>query len=185
MVTTPGTNAWETTRPYRVLVDESEVGGYSMTAVLIRLSDVQAVRTVLRGHLRGTQRSIHFTKERDAVRRAFLEEVTSLPIKAQVHVTGSKARGARAACLRSIVRAVDLSACRSILLDQDDSVLRPDNRVLREAVGPSWDGTYDHLHDHEEPLLWLPHAISWCWNKGGQWRHALDAIDLKVVHVEV
>ena len=185
MTRTPGTQAWDITRPYRVFVDESEVGGYSMTAVLIRLSDVQDARRVLRRHLKGTQRAMHFTKERDAVRRAFLDDVISLPIKVQVHTTRSKAREARAACLRSIVRAADLALCVSILLDQDDSVLRSDNRVPREAVGPSREGTYDHLHDHEEPLLWLPDAISWCWNKGGQWARSLDGMDVKVIKVEV
>ena len=54
---------------------------------------------------------------------------------------------------------------------------------VRETLGGGWDGTYHHQHDHEEPLLWLADAISWCWNKGGEWARRLDGIDMEVVEL--
>jgi hypothetical protein len=35
---------------------------------------------------------------------------------------------------------------------------------LRHAV------RYDHMHRHEEPLLWAADAIAWAWQRAGDWR---------------
>jgi hypothetical protein len=32
------------------------------------------------------------------------------------------------------------------------------------------DMTYHHDMPHQEPLLWAPDAVAWCWAAGGAWR---------------
>jgi len=172
---------WDLSRPYRVFVDESEVRGYSITAVYLRPSDAHRIRKTLRNHLRSGQRSIHFTKERDEVRRAVIDDVVAMPIKVEVYRSSAKPRIARPRCLRALAEALRDGACQQLVLDRNDSVMQSDRRVLHEAFGSGWDGTYDHLHDHEEPLLWLADAVSWCWNRGGQWRAALSNVRLDVI----
>ncbi|AYD91032.1 hypothetical protein D4740_02890 [Actinomyces sp. 2119] len=63
--------------------------------------------------------------------------------------------------------------------------MRADRQILQQVLGCGWEGTYDHLRDHEEPLLWLADAISWSWNKGGEWRRRLNGIDIKVIELSV
>ena len=59
---------WNLQRPFHTFADESEVNGYSICVIMIRPSDVNIYRRLLRSRLRRGQRSIHFTKERDEVR---------------------------------------------------------------------------------------------------------------------
>ena len=176
-----GVNEWDESQPYRVFVDESEVSGYSITAVYVRPQDVHKIRTVLRKHLRSGQRSIHFTKERPEVRKAVIADIAKMPIKAELYKVAEKHREARSICLQALAETLRDGKCQQLVLDQNDSVCQSDRRVLRSALGPGWSGTYDHFHDHEEALLWLPDAISWCWNKGGNWRARLSEMDLKIV----
>ncbi|WP_244924980.1 hypothetical protein [Actinomyces bowdenii] len=136
-------------RPFHVLVDESEVGGYSMTAVAVRAADVADARAKLKQQMRKGQRSIHFTNERPEARKALIEMMT----------------------------------CRRLVLDRSDSVVKADRQVLQQVLGHGWEGTYDHLRDHEEPLLWLADGISWCWNRGGDWRERLSGIEVEVVEL--
>ena len=164
-----------------MFVDESEVSGYSITAVYVRPQDVHKIRTVLRKHLRSGQRSIHFTKERPQVCKAVIADIAKMSIKAELYKIAEKHREARSICLQALAGTLRDGKCQQLVLDQNDSVCQSDRRVLRSALGPGWSGTYDHLHDNQEALLWLPDAISWCWNKGGAWRAMLSDIDLKIV----
>ena len=176
-----GVNGWDESQPYRVFVDESEVNGYSITAVYVRPQDVHKVKTMLRKHLRSRQRSIHFTKERPKVRNAVISDIVKMPIKAELYKVAEKHRGARSTCLQSLAEVLRDGKCQQLVLEQNDSLCDSDRRVLRGALGSGWSGTYDHLRAHQEPLLWLPDAISWCWNKGGPWRDKLSSLDLKIV----
>ncbi|WP_143013750.1 hypothetical protein [Actinomyces ruminicola] len=176
-------DGWDLSRPYRVFVDESEVRGYSITAVYLRPSDVHRIRKALRCRLRSGQRSIHFTKERDDVRRAVIHDIVAMPVKVEVYRSAAKPRIARPRCLRALAEALRDGGCQQLVLDRNDAAVQSDRRVLHEAFGSGWDGTYDHLHDHEEPLLWLADAVSWCWNKGGQWREALAGVTLDVIEL--
>ena len=178
-----GVDGWGESQPYRVFVDESEVNGYSITAVYVRPQDVHKIKTVLRKHLRSGQRSIHFTKERSEVRKAVISDIARMSIKAELYKVAEKHRQARSICLQALAENLRDGKCQQLVLDQNDSVCQSDRRVLRSTLGPGWSGTYDHLHDHQEPLLWLPDAISWCWNKGGDWQARLSDIDLKVVRL--
>lgn len=177
--------SWDITPPFHVLVDESEVGGYSMTAVAVRAADVDRVRVQLRRQLRKRQRSIHFTNERQEARKAFLATMIAMPVTAKVYHANAGPKDACPQCLRRLAESVRASTCRRLVLDRNDSVVKIDRQVLQQVLGRGWEGTYDHLRDHEEPLLWLADAISWCWNKGGKWRSSLSEIEVKAVELSV
>lgn len=36
--------------------------------------------------------------------------------------------------------------------------------------------SYSHLARHEEPLLWIPDIVGWCYARGGQWRTKVNPI---------
>ena len=136
-------NGWDESQPYRVFVDESEVSGYSITAVYVRPQDVHKIRTVLRKHLRSGQRSIHFTKERPQVCKAVIADIAKMSIKAELYKVAEKHREARSICLQALAGTLRDGKCQQLVLDQNDSVCQSDRRVLRSALGPGWSGTYD------------------------------------------
>ncbi|WP_126382802.1 hypothetical protein [Actinomyces howellii] len=180
-----GSGVGDLTRPYRVFVDESEVEGYSVTAVYVWPADVHHIRRSLQGYLIAGQRSIHFTKERDERRKVILRAITEMPVRIEVYRTCHKPRRGRPACLRALAESLQGGPCQQLVLDRNDSVIASDRQILSQVLSGRWDGTYDHLHDHEEPLLWLPDAVSWCWNKGGRWRAEVEQMNLTVIDLDV
>lgn len=183
MTTAPGTTRWDTKRPFWVLVDESEVRGYSVTAVLVRPEDMAALRRRLRRHLHRGQRALHFTKERPEVRKAVFADIASMPLSVVVYRSPEPPKVARARCLRRLAMDIVSTRCQKLVLDRDDTTVRADRRVLQSVLAGSYEGMYAHQRDHEEPLLWLADAISWAWNRGGEWRVRAEELDLAVVDV--
>ena len=165
-----GVAGWKSARPYRVFIDELEVRGYTIVAVLVRPSDVHKIRRILHTHLRSNQRSLHFTNERPSVRRAVVSDIQQMNIGIEIYHLDSPPKVARPKILKVLARRHRRSGCQQLVLDQDDSVLKPDKQVLSQELSHGWDGTFDHLHAREEPLLWLPDAIAWCWCRGGEWK---------------
>lgn len=174
---------WGISRPFHVLVDESEVEGYSMTAVAVRAADVADARAKLKQQMRKGQRSIHFTNERPEARKALIGMMSRMPISVKIYHVNARPKSGRPHCLRGVAVSVRESACRRLVLDRNDSVVKADRQVLQQVLGHGWEGTYDHLRDHEEPLLWLADGISWCWNRGGDWRERLSGIEVEVVEL--
>ncbi|WP_259390619.1 hypothetical protein [Actinomyces sp. 2119] len=125
------------------------------------------------------------SRERPEVRKALIDMMTEMPMSAKVYRANARPKVGRPQCLRRLAESVRASACRRLVLDQNDSVMRADRQILQQVLGCGWEGTYDHLRDHEEPLLWLADAISWSWNKGGEWRRRLNGIDIKVIELSV
>ncbi|WP_245266963.1 hypothetical protein [Saccharomonospora piscinae] len=76
----------------------------------------------------------------------------------------------------------DLAVARAqlLVLETDDSVVEWDKRLLYRRVrevGCADTLQYRHLRAHEEPLLMIPDAVSWCWHRGGEWRARIEEMD--------
>ncbi|MCZ7440270.1 hypothetical protein O7598_27995 [Micromonospora sp. WMMC241] len=161
-----------------VFVDETKERGLIVAAVVVPAADLAAARRVTRDLILPGQRRIHFHKERDDRRRQIIDRFLALP--AHVVIFDAKAhrnaRGAREACLVSLVdHSAKIGAVR-LVLERDDSTFRADQRLLFEQVRKCGvDGAlrYDQLRAHEECLLAIPDAVAWCWAKGGRWRDSI------------
>lgn len=176
--------SWDLQRPFQVFADESEVGGFSIFVVMIRPSDVDVARRFLRRRLRRGQRSIHFAKERNEVRRAVLVGMEQYDLAVRAYRTRVKGVQGRRLCLRGIARDLAATACTRIVLDRNDPAVKSDNQILRNGLGTSWGGTYDHLHDHEEILLSFADGVAWAWHRGGPWRLAVEQLDFTMIEVQ-
>lgn len=76
-----------------------------------------------------------------------------------------------------------MSGASMLVLEQDDSVLDVDRKLLYRCVrelGRQDDLVYRHHRAHEEPLLALPDAIAWSWHRGGQWRKRIEPLVMAV-----
>ena len=92
----------------------------------------------------------------------------------------------RGACLSAIVddgAAGDVESL--IVLDQDDTLIQFDRRLLYRsvhAIGREHDLHYQHRRSNAEQLLGIPDAFAWCWARGGQWRQLIrPAVTVKTI----
>ncbi len=73
------------------------------------------------------------------------------------------------------------------LLEQDDSTVKSDRRILFEATGKHGlrdQLTYHHLRAKQEPMLWIPDAVAWCLDQGGEWPARVRPLIGKTMTVE-
>lgn len=157
-------------RESHVFVDESKARSFLFAAVVVAPHVVHILRRDLRAARPKGRRDIHFNGARpdlrdEVVRILMRHEVSSVVFRAK----SAKGRNPREDCVRATARfAVSISA-HSVVLDRDESLEARDRRWLFQELHKSGI-RYDHLHRHEEPLLWAADAIAWCWQRGGAWK---------------
>jgi hypothetical protein len=105
-----------------------------------------------------------------------------------VYTSQASGETARRRCLERLVRdLLDIGATR-LVLESRASGDRLDQRVLRGATGKQPSGTgllYEHLKPHEEPLLWVPDAVAWCYGNGGDWRRRVAPLVARSVDTDL
>ncbi|TDQ05607.1 hypothetical protein [Labedaea rhizosphaerae] len=156
-----------------LFVDETKERGFLLTAVRVRPQELDIARKAVRELVLPGQRRLHFTSERDSRRRQALGALMPLAVDAMIYDAGSRPRRQqRELCLRRLVADAISAGVRMIVLEQDDSVMELDRRLLfqrvRELDCDSLE--YRHFRATEEPLLAIPDAVAWCWQRGGPWR---------------
>ena len=75
-----------------------------------------------------------------------------------------------------IARALEIGAAR-VVIERDDTNLARDRRTASAALrgrATNERPVYVHMRAFEEPLLWVPDLIVWCWSKDGHWRRELS-----------
>ncbi|GGU37786.1 hypothetical protein [Lentzea flava] len=163
-----------------VFVDETKEKGYLVTAAVVLSGDLVAARRTMRGLIMGNQRRIHFHKESDQRRKQILDAVVELAPEVVIYDGSAHARRRqRDACLVQLVADLAESDASMLVLEQDDSILEADKKLLYRCVrelGCQDDLVYRHHRAHEEPLLALPDAIAWCWHRGGQWKKRVQPL---------
>lgn len=165
----------------RAFVDETKQNGLLVVSTVVEARHLKKARQELQEKRAKGQRRIHFTKESDPRRRSICSTLCELEVDVTVYdATRIKsAVEARAACLTAAVEDLAEVGAQRITIEQDDSLVASDRRVLYTAVrkfGVADTLAYEHLQPHKEPLLWVSDAVAWCVMKGGDWRHRVDPI---------
>lgn len=167
-----------------IYVDESKARGYILAVAFVPARSAHALRTALRG-LRGRgRRSIHFHGTTDAQRNAvikvlFEHEVAAVVVRAR----SSKGNNPRQECIRATAAFARATDAHSITLDRDESLERLDRRWLFEELAKT-SIRYDHADRHSDALLWVPDAIAWCWQRGGEWRSKVRDAVVEVIDID-
>ncbi|WP_326957317.1 hypothetical protein [Amycolatopsis sp. NBC_01286] len=157
-----------------VFVDETKQGGYLITAAAVLPGDLGRARQSMRGLVLPGQRRLHFTHESDGRRKRILDVVAELtPVVTIYDGSAHPRRQQREACLDGLVADLASAGTRMLVIETDESVLDLDRRIFYRSSrqhGCHETLEYRHHRAHEEPLLSIPDAIAWCWQRGGQWK---------------
>lgn len=173
--------------PVQAFIDENTVRGIMVVAAVADPSALDhARRTLVALRMKGQER-IHFKSERDSRRRAICSAMVTLDVQVRVyHAAGLTPKLGRPRCLETLVEDLaDLSVSR-LVLEQDDSTVKSDRRILFEAAGKHGirdQLTYHHLRARQEPMLWIPDAVAWCLAKGSEWPDRVRPLITKTMMV--
>ncbi|HVX20941.1 MAG TPA: hypothetical protein VHB02_06320 [Acidimicrobiales bacterium] len=164
-----------------IYVDESKRSGYVLAAVTV--TDVAAVRRVIRDLILPGQRRLHMKREQSGRRGTIVSALVQTGIEAIVYDAARRyptELGARRACLAAVV--ADLAALGGplqLVIEQDDSLVRSDRHELYGLVRRARISEiieYRHQRAAEDPLLALPDVVAWCWVRSGDWRRRISPI---------
>ncbi|WP_104138947.1 hypothetical protein [Cryobacterium sp. Y62] len=165
-------------------LDESKSKAYTIVSVALRTQDSPIVRKTLMQLRMKDQRRIHFVSESDSRRRLILSTLCDLGIQTYVYeAAGMPEAQARALCLAAVVEYITVLGASRIVLEQDDSVVAFDKKVLRDelfARALHKNVSYAHERSVAEPLLWVPDAVAWSFVRGGDWRRRADPMIINV-----
>lgn len=160
-------------------IDESTQNDYLVVCSVVASNDVDSVRKTMRGLLLSGQRSLHMKDEKKPQRQnTIIQTVTGLDVAVTVYCAKpadhSGHCGARDACLRQTAADGVALGIQRMVLDRNDNFEQRDKRSI--IVGASAAGVsevpfdYHHMARHEEPLLWIPDVLGWCYARGGRRR---------------
>lgn len=171
-----------------VFVDESRRGStYFLAACSICPAELARTRVCLRALCMAGQRRLHFKDERPSRRREIIAKLEELGTAVTIYTSDASGEAARENCLRRLIADLLDGDARRLVLESRASGDRLDQRVLRAAIGkqPSNTGlVYEHLRPHEEPLLWIPDAVAWCFGNGGDWRRRTSRLVRRCVDTD-
>lgn len=172
-------------------VDESCPGDYLVMCSLVASSDATAVRQAMRGLLLPRQRSIHMKDERKGARQdRIIRTVCALDLGVTIYSARPADHrgqsGARDACLQRLAADSVRNEVDRMILDRSDATKKRDAQSIRTgATSAGARGvpfSYDHLSRHDEPLLWVPDVVGWCYARGGRLRRQVMPI-VKVIEL--
>jgi hypothetical protein len=155
-------------------VDETKRNGLVLACVRVAPRDLARTRAILRRLCLPGQHRVHFSSEGRRRRCEIAGAICSTGVVIDFYDASaiSDQRRARAMCLRQIVLDLALAGGHRLVIEQDDSALADDKRVLFLAVheaGAQDVMTYEHVRPRSEELLWIADAAAWCWTHGRPW----------------
>lgn len=170
--------------PAHMFVDESKDRGCIVAAAIVAPGELARARRMIRGFVMPGQRRIHFHKESDGRRKRILDGVEELSVRVAMYDgSAHPRRHQRSACLLRLIQDAAAQGVTMLAIERDESVLDADRKLLYRAVrdfGCHEDLQYRFPRAYEEPLLAIPDAIAWCWQRGGQWKRRVSRlVDLR------
>lgn len=168
-----------------LFIDESKSKNYLLVCFAAEDKNVIALRKSIKVLLLPGQRSIHFQKESDRVRKRIISTLLGLNVKCLVfRVAGRIALEARRISIQKMVTFGSQSGYGRFVFELDETSLHEDVKVLNELTYSKQligEVSWDHIERHHEPLLWVADAVAWCINRGGDWARMVRPMILETI----
>ena len=154
-------------------VDESKAKKYIMVASIMPSAHLLKSRKAMRALLAPGQTRIHFKNESPKRRRKILAAISVLNHPNLFSTsTLPKNKDARIECLEMLIPELLRNGVTKIVFEADDSLVHAERRYLMAVISelPESHGiTFEHLAPRQEPCLWIPDAVAWSLQRGGEW----------------
>jgi hypothetical protein len=169
-----------------LFADESKQGTFLFGIACVDSTDIPRLRKGLRSLVLPGQRSLHFAAESPSRRSLLLDQILNLnPCIALIDTQESNQRLGREIGLQSLVQFAQNCNASRIVIERDESSIKTDTAILRGFVHSREPELrqFQILPRHEEPILWVPDAIAWSYQRGGEYRKALTRHGLEIITV--
>ncbi|MFD4674607.1 hypothetical protein ACFWNN_33135 [Lentzea sp. NPDC058450] len=156
-------------------VDESRRNDtYLLAVALIDPGQLTKLRKLLMGLRMPNQRELHFKKETPARRKQILSTLGSAVVQVDVYLACCRKgeERARQTCVARLTDDVLKVGVTRLVFDSREVRDDHDLLTIRTTLGKSSWGTglfYEHLPSENDPLLWIPDIVAWCYGAGGDW----------------
>lgn len=145
--------------------DESKNKSYVFAFVIVRQTELESTRRLLRDFVLPGQRSLHFSKESMSRRVRILNGILNANLDMGILDTGLKGhKEGRSAGLVGLCEIALESNLATLCLERDDSSFVSDQKILRRhlsQLSPNNSRKFEFRHRHEEPILWAADALAW------------------------
>lgn len=159
---------------YSAFVDETRRDPtYGLAAAIVCRCELNQVRKVVRLLVRPGQRRVHFSKEQDRGRKAFLSAVVRTPVRAVFVSAVGHPTVARSQCWTTLVPELLARGVDNLRIEHVDGSEERDRQDIRRALAVKGDPgmlTYRHESAAAEPLLWVADAVAWSASASPEWR---------------
>lgn len=110
-----------------------------------------------------------------------------MDVKVRVYVMrGARDTVARPLLFRELVDDLVDASALDVVIERDASVEQSDRRVIYARLaerGKQGTISYVHRNRREQPMLWIPDAVAWCYQAGGVWPAKVATIIDEVIEV--
>jgi len=171
-----------------VFIDECKSKKFTLVAVFVDLQLIPEVRKSLMSHRLKGQSRIHFVDESNSRRKAILATLRRHEFQTKFFVTEHDQESqARKRCLEALVASLQPGVSYQIWLELDENHLMLDRQTLSSAMTAlniSDRVDFRHETSRNQALLWIPDALGWVRNRGGEWAQILGSLQHEVNNLD-
>lgn len=167
--------------------DESKQGAYILAVFVIPMAEYGRARAKLWSLAQAIGRTPpHFHSLRPAQRNQVMKFLAEeFPKSVTLHISGARySSSARQHCIESAINQLAAFNIDRFVLEQDRTIEKLDRSTIHSALSRSGHlGAleYGHADARNEPCLWVPDAVAWCWQRGGQMKETARPVIADVI----
>jgi len=162
-------------------IDENKSNGLMLLVVAVPPSSVGSCRAQMAKLAKEPPRkggTIHFHRELDGTRSKVLRKIATFPVQCSViHVPHTvKPVPARERAVRHVGQRARIERPHRIVFELDEAAVVNDRKWLSSELPKNVGIEYQHLPASADPMLWIPDAVAWAIQRGGQWRAMIENV---------
>ncbi len=171
-----------------VFIDECKSKKFTLIAVFVDFPRIPEIRKSLMSHRLKGQSRIHFVDESNSRRKAILSTLRKQEFHTKFFVTDHVQESeARKLCLEALVASLHVGLSYQIWLELDENHLLLDRQTLSAATAAlQIEDCVDFRHENSrnQTMLWIPDALGWVRNRGGDWAQSLESFSHEIIRLD-
>jgi hypothetical protein len=171
-----------------VFIDECKSKKFTLIAVFVDFHSIPEIRKALMSHRLKGQSRIHFVDESNSRRKTILAALRKHEFHTKFFVADHEQEShARKRCLEGLVASLHVGMSYQIWLELDENHYALDRQTISAATAALQIEDcveFRHENSRNQALLWIPDALGWVRNRGGDWAQALESFPHEVIRLD-